>query len=252
MQITLEDVKRETARDDTLQTVIQLVRPGRWHEAGDTNVCAFRDVQEELTVSHDGLAIIRDTRLVIPTALQKRVIELAHEGHQGISKTKSLIRSKVWFPLMDTAVEESIGRCIPCQANYNRSQFEPLNMSKFPRGPWVNVCIDFCGPLPSGEYLLVVTDEYSRYPVVEIVRHTSAEVVIQRVDEMFALFGFPEVIKSDNGPPFQGHAWSQYVKSRGIRHRKITPQWPKANAQVENFNKPLMKAMKCAHIERRD
>ena len=27
--------------------------------------------------------------------------------------------------------------------------------------------VDFCGPLPSGEYLVVIVDEYSRFPIVE-------------------------------------------------------------------------------------
>jgi hypothetical protein len=32
-------------------------------------------------------------------------------------------------------------------------------------------------------------------------------------------------------------------------HRKITPLWPKANAQAEGFNKPLLKAIRAAYME---
>lgn len=32
-------------------------------------------------------------------------------------------------------------------------------------------------------------------------------------------------------------------------HRKITPRWPRANAQAESFNKPLMKSIRTAHEE---
>ena len=38
--------------------------------------------------------------------------------------------------------------------------------------------MDFLGPRPSGEYLMVVIDEYSRFPEVEIVTTTSARSTI--------------------------------------------------------------------------
>ena len=109
----------------------------------------------------------------------------------------------------------------------------------------LNLSVDFCGPLPSGDYLIVIVDEYSRFPVVEVVRSTSSEVVIPIVDQVFSLFGYPEVVKSDNGSPFNGTKWAEYMKECGVKHRNITPSWPQANAQ--GFNKPLMKAIKIAH-----
>ena len=66
-----------------------------------------------LTVNESADLVMRDYHIVIPSTLQKRVVELAHEGHQGMSKTKELIRTKVWFPGIDAAVEESVKRCIP-------------------------------------------------------------------------------------------------------------------------------------------
>ena len=67
-----------------------------------------------------------------------------------------------------------------------------------PEGPWEVVHTDFYGPLPTGEYLLVVIDRYSRFPEVEIVRSTKASTVIQKLDKIFATHGLPTVIKSDN------------------------------------------------------
>ena len=36
---------------------------------------------------------------------------------------------------------------------------------------------------------------------------------------------------------------------KGIQHRKVTPYWPQANAEVERFNQPLEKIIRAAHIE---
>lgn len=59
--------------------------------------------------------------------------------------------------------------------------------------------MDFCGPLPSGEYLFVIIDEYTRYPVVEV----AAKTVIPVLDKVISAYGIPRVIKTDNGSPFQ-------------------------------------------------
>ena len=40
------------------------------------------------------------------------------------------------------------------------------------------VSIDFCGPFPSGDYFLIVIDEFSRFPEVEILKSTSSRAVI--------------------------------------------------------------------------
>ena len=41
----------------------------------------------------------------MPRLLRDRVVQLEHEGHQGIVKTKYRLRSKVWWPGMDKDVE---------------------------------------------------------------------------------------------------------------------------------------------------
>ena len=231
-----------------------MIRLSKWHQldaytdAATEALVSLRAVKDELTVMNDDV-ILRGSRLVLPAVLHTRAIELAHEGHQGLTKTKALIRSKVWFPGIDSMTECILRKCIPCQANSNRQHSEPLNMSMLPSGPWRNLSADFCGPLPTGEYLLVITYEYSRYPVVELTRSTSAEKVIPIVEKVFAMFGYPVVVKTDNGPPFQGIAWKDYLTSVGVRHRKITPLWPQANTQAESFNKPLMKAIRAAIVQ---
>jgi hypothetical protein len=71
-------------------------------------------------------------------------------------------------------------------------------------GPWQNLYIDFHGPLRDGALLLVFLDSYSRYPVVDYVSSTSANVVIPKLDTILSSFGIPLVMKSDNGSPFNG------------------------------------------------
>ena len=119
-----------------------------------------------------------------------------------------------------------------------------------PKRPWDEVKVDFCSPFPSGHYLLVVIDCYSRFPKVEILKSTAAPKVIPKLDTIFARHGIPTTVISDNGPPFQSDEFSRYMKELGIKHNLATPLWPQGNSEVEAFNKPLEKAIRAAWIEK--
>ena len=97
-------------------------------------------------------------------------------------KTKSLIRETIWFPGIDKMVEDAVTNCSPCQAATNsHSPQEPLQMTHLPEHTWLEVSIDMRGPFPTGEYLLVVMDDYSRFPEVEIINSTSTRAVLPKL-----------------------------------------------------------------------
>jgi hypothetical protein len=88
--------------------------------------------------------ILRGNRIVLPERLWERTLALAYEGHQGIVKTKMLLRQKVWWPGIDAQVERLIKVCIPCQATGLKARPEPLLMTTMPEKPWQVVHIDLC------------------------------------------------------------------------------------------------------------
>ena len=108
---------------------------------------------------------------------------------------------------------------------------------------------DFCGPFPSEEYLLVLMDQHSRFLEVEIIRSTSTPVTIERLEKIFSVHGFSVEFVSDNGQPFSGHEFHNYLAQNGIKHRKITPYWPQANAHVERFMRTIKKSVRIAHSQ---
>ena len=179
-------------------------------------------LRQKLSASPDYDLLLRDTRIVIPSSLQQNVVDLAHMGHQGIVKTKALLREKVWFYNIDSLVEDAVKNCLTCQIATPTFNKEPLRMSPLPRAPWTELSMDF-GQISVNQFYFVVIDEYSRFPYVEIVNSTSAYAVIPKLDSILTLRGIPEVIKSDSSPPFNGENFRQYAMSIGFKHRKITP-----------------------------
>jgi len=188
---------------------------------------------------------------VIPASLQDRVIQLAHQGHQGITKTKALLRSKTWFPKINDMTESAINQCLPCQASTITHTREPLQMTELPDYPWQRVSADFCGPFPSGHYLLVVMDDYSRYPAVELLTSPSSKATIPLFDKIFAEHGIPEELKTDNGSPFQSEEFAKFSDYLNFYHHRITARWPEANGEVERFMRTLKKAVRTATAESR-
>jgi hypothetical protein len=56
---------------------------------------------------------------------------------------------------------------------------------ELPDSVWTELSMDFCGPYPNRQYIMVVMDEYSRYPVVETLTTVSTKSVIPLLDKIF-------------------------------------------------------------------
>ena len=252
-----QDIEAATQADATLQGIAEAIVKGNWHlvvKRPGVNPTEFRlleRVKDELAVSASGNLILRGTHIVIPKSLQEHVVNLAHEGHQGLVKTKSLLCEKVWFPNIDKLVESKVKSCSACLITTPECKREPLQMSPLPAAPWKELSVDFAN-LPNQEYLLLITDDYSRYPVVEIVKSTSAATVIPKLDKVFSEFGVPDVVRSDNGPPFKSKEFASFADDLGFKHRKVTPKWARANGEVERFVRTVKKVVKTAKLEHKN
>ena len=107
---------------------------------GSRNNCndikGVKEVANELSFDEETGIILRGHRILVPISLQEKIIDLAHVGHQGIVKTKQLLRETVWFPGLDKKVEDIVKSCPACQLVTDTTTKVPLNPSKLPAGPW--------------------------------------------------------------------------------------------------------------------
>ena len=98
---------------------------------------------------------------------------------------------------------------------------------------WQDLSLYLLGPMPTGEYLLVVIDYYSMYYEVEILMSVTASQIISRLEKTLPVHGLPVTITSNNGPQFRSEEFEHYLVDNAILHRKVTPQWAQANGEVE-------------------
>ena len=111
----------------------------------------FYPVRNCLSVQEN--VILYNNKIIVPHSLRQQVLNLAHEGHQGVVRTKQRLRSKVWWPGMSAEVEKHIQHCHPCQVVGPAQKPTPLQMTPIPKAAWLLVGADLCGPFPTGEHL---------------------------------------------------------------------------------------------------
>ena len=189
--MTLSEIEKASAGDPEISLVKECVRTGDWSAC---NVPAYLHMKNELCSY--GQLLLRGSRIVILQVLQEHVMKMAHEGHQGIVKTKCRLRSKVWWPVVDADAHKLCKSCQGCQADSEYSAPEPLARAYPPSGPCRDCAADIMGPLPSGENLHVIVDYYSRYFEVVILRSTTSAKVIDSLKPIFAQFGVSHTLKA--------------------------------------------------------
>jgi len=242
--LTKAEIIKATNRDPLLVAVKQeIINDGEFNTHELRN---FRGIKDLLWITSDGI-IIANKQILIPESLQDQVIDLAHEAHQGSLKTIELLREKVYFHKLKAKVQHACDTCQLCKLSKIKQNRNPVLMNKIPNGPFEEVAIDFYGPMKEdGSYAMVVTDLYSRWPEVEFIPSVSAKSVLPLLTKIFGRFGFPSIIRSDNGAPFNGKEWIEFCKYRDMEHTPITPYHSQANGVVERFMQNITKQRRIA------
>jgi transposase InsO family protein len=143
---------------------------------------------------------------------------------------------------MDIEIETFVKQCLVCQQSQNHNQ--ELVLSKWPETtlPMQRIHIDFFH-YQSENYLIIV-DSFSKYCDVVYMRNTNAQQVILALGNFFSIFGLPEEIVSDNGPPFGAFELAKFAKENGIKLTKAPPYHPQSNGLAERNVQTVKKTLK--------
>ena len=188
---------------------------------------AFRDE----IVYCNGL-LFRGNQLVVPKVMQAEMLSRIHESHQGIVKSKQHARSVLFWPGMNSQIEDIVSQ-YPTRTQFRKAQpAEPLISHEIPDRPWSKIATDLYHL--NGPQYLVPVDYYSKFPEVILLNSTKAGPVIAAMKSIFACQGIPDSVMSDNGPPFDSAVFASFARNWEFEHTTGSPGFPQSNGQVEH------------------
>jgi len=198
-------------------------------------------------------------KFVVPDSMVHSVLKAHHDdmAHCGAEKTLKRIKQNYWFPLMRKKIYEYIENCFTClMANRSVSQAEG-ETSLFPPAnkPLETLHADQFGPLQATEnkvkHVLVIVDAFTRSTWIYATKSTGTSEVTRRLREIFDVFGTPTNLVTDRGTAFTSNEFAEFIKTHGIKHRKVAVAAPWANGTIERVNRFLKTLLTkvCATVE---
>ena len=111
--------------------------------------------------------------------------------------------------------------------------------------PWQKISLDFKGPdKRKNKYLLIVIDEFSRFPFVFPCQTMTTQTVIKCLTTLFCMFGLPGYVHTDRASYFLSKDFKDYLHNRGIVTSRTTPYHPTGNSQNERWNQTIWRTVK--------
>ena len=235
------ELRHSTSDEPVMRTLSDLIHTGWPEKISDIpkEVREFWSYRDELSMQNG--IILKGNQVVIPAPLRPNILQQLHASHQGIEKTKKLARESVYWPGMPKSIENTCASCSLCQEMQHQQPSQQLQPHERPLSPWVKVGTDLFSI--GNEHYLLISDYYSRYPIVKKLPSLNASATIKATKEAFSILGTPRQIMSDNGPQFQ-REYNQFCEDWNICHTTSSPRYPKSNGFIERqiqYIKPIIK-----------
>ena len=138
---------------------------------------------------------------------------------------KSLARMYFWWPGLTKDIEKLVKECAKCQENQSNPAIAPLEPWTWTTRPWARVHVDYAGPFMNSIFF-IVTDAHSKWVEIMKTSSTTSTATIQMLQTIFAHYGLPRTLLSDNGTFFTSQELEDFLKANSIQHIKTAPYHP--------------------------
>uniref|UniRef100_A0A803JEW5 Gypsy retrotransposon integrase-like protein 1 n=1 Tax=Xenopus tropicalis TaxID=8364 RepID=A0A803JEW5_XENTR len=241
LPISCKDIAAATSRDPLIAKVWDFTSKGWPNYSSDKILKPYFEKRDELSI--DQGCLLWGIRVVIPPKYRHRLLHELHEGHPGVNRMKARARGYLWWPGLDQDIEIFVSQCTACASVQNQPPTAPLHPWTWATSPWERIHIDYAEI--NQQTFLVVIDSYSKWLEVLPTKTSTSEKTITLLRNLFASYGLPKELVSDNGPQFTSQEFQYFLKQNGIRHKLTPPYHPASNGAaeraVQTFKKAWMK-----------
>ena len=238
--LNARQIATATRKDRELSQLHRYIMEG-WPKEIPDEMRMYHKKRDELSVEQG--CVLWGTRVIAPVKLRTAVLKEVHSGHPGTVKMKSIARQYVWWPNIDMHIEKVCKECETCQLEQRMPRQSPLHPWEFPGDVWKRLHIDFAGPF-MGSMFMIVVDAFSKWLEVYKMMQTTSTATITRLKRLFASYGVPEQIVTDNAATFMSDEFQQFTKRNGILHTTGAPRHPATNGLAERYVSTFKAGMK--------
>lgn len=96
-------------------------------------------------------------------------------------------------------------------------------------------------------FLVVVYDLHPKWPEVAPVGSVMSSSIIAFLESLFAHWGLPSTLMTDNGSQLVSAEFTSYIQSKGIKHIQMAYYHPQLKGGMERFNQSLKNGLS-AHL----
>ncbi|XP_061193428.1 uncharacterized protein K02A2.6-like [Saccostrea echinata] len=246
---TLKKIKLATSQDEILLKLSKTIKDG-WPERDELppDIQFYHTFRDEL-VSQDGL-IFKGDRIVIPLTLKDEILQRVHSSHIGIQGCYRRTKESLYWPNMMKDIETYIKKCHVCATIQVEQGKETLISHEIPDRPWQKIGTDLF-QLDDRQYLITV-DYHSDFFEIDRLHDKKSKEVINKLKAQMARHGIPEMLISDNGPPFGSKEFASFSRNYEFNHITSSPLYPKSNGKVENAVKIAKTLLKKCQLDNKD
>ena len=241
----LEFLANVAAEDEQYQVVIEALKkhlrstvlppshPGR----------AYRGLWPFMRVQN-GLIVVHGSRVLVPQAARKRIIQQLHISHQGRDRTIARAKRLYFWNGMANEISQTIATCNKCCIYKPGQQRETLQTHPLPKRPFQEVSMDLFEF--GGRVFMVTCDRYSGWPVLDYYGKNTPNAgnIIDSLMGTFTTFGFPEVITSDGGRQYTSREFEDFCKKYAIEHKVSSAHHPSGNGHAERAVQAMKELVK--------
>ena len=230
MPVTDQQIKTWTIQDPLLNKVVRHIQLGWPNYCEQSELKLYWSRRTELCCFEG--CILWGTRVLIPPQGRQRILEELYIGHPGMSKMKALACTVIWWPKLDSEIEEMVRCCDECQMTRSVPPVAPLNPLPWPVKAWSCIHIDFVGPFLNHMFLIFI-DAGSKWIEAFPMSTSTSKATIQCLRTLFAQFGLPDILFSDNGTSFTSSEFQEFLATNCIKHWKSALYHPSSNGLTE-------------------
>lgn len=231
-------------QDEKLRNIILQISEG----------CAGSDIINNYIIKNERLyrKTVQGEKLVVPKFARWKLMQKFHDqiGHVGLKRCGEIIKSDYWFPKMTRFIKKYVTSCLECaygKGEYGKPSGELHPIPK-PSTPMVTLHIDHLGPFSKTnkgyQYILMIVDAFSKFLIARPSRTINSIETIIILKDMFSLFGYPHRVISDRNLAFTSRVFKEFMQEHQIHHTLNAIACPRANGQVERYNRTLLDAMR--------